>query len=70
LGFEPDDEDHVPHVTLARIERAKTRGPLTAHIIENAQMTFGVLDTSAVVLYESLILPSGPRYTELAKAAL
>ncbi len=66
LGFAPEERTRVPHVTLARVEGAKHNGPLSAWLAAAPRATYGPLDASRVVLYESVLNPGGSIYTPLA----
>ncbi|MBI5511600.1 MAG: RNA 2',3'-cyclic phosphodiesterase [Deltaproteobacteria bacterium] len=70
LGFAAEKRGQHPHVTLARIEAATPRGPLSDFIARHAHDAFGALDVSALVLFESQLSPSGSIYTPLATLAL
>jgi 2'-5' RNA ligase len=62
--FEPEKRSFWPHVTLARVRRGRHPGPVTA---EPPAMA---LDAPEVVLYQSLLSPSGARYKPLARTRL
>ena len=65
-GFDPERKPRVPHVTVARIERARPNGPVSDFIGQHADQRWGTIDTSALVLYQSQLQPSGSVYTPLA----
>jgi 2'-5' RNA ligase len=62
--FQPDKRSFWPHVTLARVRRGRHPGPVTAEPPD------APLDAPEVVLYQSLLSPSGARYKALARGSL
>lgn len=62
--FKPEKRDFWPHVTLARVRRGRHPAPV------RAEPPDAPLDASEVVLYQSLLSPSGARYKSLARASL
>jgi len=70
LGFERETRSRRPHVTIARIERAKPKGPLTTFLDEHTTCPLGALDTGALVLFESTLQPGGAIYTPLGEFQL
>lgn len=65
LGIPPEERAFRPHVTLARIKRPADVSDWLAHAtLDQLPATFGEL-----VLYESMLHPTGARYVPLARAA-
>lgn len=62
--YEPEKRDFWPHVTLARVRRGRHPGPVTA------EPPAEVLAAAEVVLYQSLLSPSGARYKALGRLSL
>lgn len=54
LGFTPEPHEFKAHVTLARVEGAAIAGPLTHWIVQQAQRSFGNVNTREIVLFESV----------------
>jgi 2'-5' RNA ligase len=65
LGFAADERPRVPHLTVARIDDARPRGPLSTLVAEAPPTHWGELDTSAVVLFESQSGGEHSRYLPL-----
>lgn len=65
LGFAEEQKGHVPHVTLARVDRARAGGPLTTWLENVKPRVFGTVDAQALVLFESRLRPNGPSYRPL-----
>ena len=64
-GFlKPETRAFWPHVTLARVRRGRHPGPVTAEPPGES------LEASEVVLYQSLLSPSGARYKALRRHSL
>jgi 2'-5' RNA ligase len=70
LGFAPEERQRAPHVTLARVRRARPRGPLTTFIVDHAETPVGRIDPSALVLFESRMQPGGSVYTPIRELGL
>jgi len=70
MGFPREERTPHPHVTLARVERAKKSGPLTDFIAGHPTTPFGAVDGSAIVLFESVLERRGAYYTRLGEALL
>ena len=65
LGIPPEERAFRPHVTLARLKRPSDVRDWLAHAtLEPAPVSFDEL-----VLYESVLHPTGSRYSPLARAA-
>jgi 2'-5' RNA ligase len=69
LGFEADDHDFTPHVTLARMRHA---GPKAAvqRAVRESDPDAGTLAVEEVRLTESVLTEAGPEYTTLAAVPL
>jgi 2'-5' RNA ligase len=65
LGVPREERAFRPHVTLARLKRPADVSDWLAHAtLDQVAVSFGEL-----VLYESVLLPTGSRYVALARAA-
>jgi len=63
LGFTPESRPRIPHVTIARIKEARSRGSLTTFIEAHVDSPkLGKVDASRLLLYESQLHASGSRY--------
>jgi 2'-5' RNA ligase len=69
LGFEPEEKEFNPHLTLGRIKSDKKIRELLAlaGAYTLPELTFEVRE---IVLMKSDLQPTGARYTRLAKASL
>jgi 2'-5' RNA ligase len=70
LGIAPEQRGNHPHVTLARIEGAKPRGPLSRWIERHPSGDAGPISDDALVLFESQLTPQGAIYRALATVPL
>ncbi|WP_280535975.1 RNA 2',3'-cyclic phosphodiesterase [Halopenitus sp. POP-27] len=61
LGYEPDDHEFTPHVTLARMDDARGK-ELVQETIRNAEADIGTFTVEAVRLKRSRLTESGPVY--------
>lgn len=64
------DHHFVPHLTLARFKATHRLDELQAYLTSLAQRSFGSWWVKEVILYESLLSPSGPTYRPLAMVKL
>ncbi len=64
LGFEPDERDYRPHVTLARV-KGRGRVDLSEMIEEFSDLNFGSSYIRDIILYESSLRTEGAQYQVL-----
>lgn len=69
-GFNIDSKSLKPHLTLARIKSLDFYSSFEYFLDQNRQLTFGSVEISRVVLYESITTPRGPVYKPLFVKAL
>jgi len=62
LGFDPDDHEFTPHVTLARMEHAGGK-ELVQDTVEALDPTVGTAEVTEVRLTESVLTDDGPQYS-------
>ncbi|PSP56702.1 RNA 2',3'-cyclic phosphodiesterase [Halobacteriales archaeon QS_1_67_19] len=62
LGFDPEDHEFTPHVTLARMEHAGGK-ELVQENVENLAPTVGTAEVSEIRLTESVLTDEGPEYS-------
>ena len=60
-GFEPEDHDFTPHVTLARMKHAGGK-ELVQDLVRDRHPEVGTMRVSDVRLTESVLTPEGPEY--------
>jgi 2'-5' RNA ligase len=61
LGFDPEDHDFTPHVTIARMRDARGKD-LVQRALAEADPTVGRFEVDAVTLTESTLTADGPVY--------
>ena len=61
LGFDPEDHDFTPHVTIARLRHGGGKDRVQSVVVE-AEPTVGTDTVDAVRLTESVRTDDGPRY--------
>jgi 2'-5' RNA ligase len=69
LGFEADDREFTPHVTLARMDDARGKERVQ-RLLREAEPTVGRFRAEEVRLKESALTDEGPRYETVARLAL
>lgn len=69
LGFDPEDHEFTPHVTLARMEHAGGK-ELVQRLVRERDPTIGRTTVEAIHLTESELGPSGPSYSTLERFPL
>jgi 2'-5' RNA ligase len=62
LGFEPEEHDFTPHVTLARMEHAGGK-ELVQEVVRDGDPTVGSMEVDQVRLTESELTADGPVYS-------
>ncbi len=70
LGFQPQRERFVPHITLARIKGSRNLPALIRIIEEYADYEFGAMRVSSVRLKKSTLTRRGPIYETLWEVKL
>ena len=70
LGFEPEEREFKPHITLGRIKFLRDRKALQHLLDRYNDHFFQDIPVDEVVLYESQLQPSGPIYTPLGRFPL
>lgn len=65
LGFDPEDHDFTPHVTIARMDHAAEKGPVRRFVRER-DPTVGRTEVTEVSLTRSDSGPDGPVYSTVA----
>ncbi len=73
-GFKLEDRDFHPHITLFRLKELKDRSAYQAFVqglIKKAQYLKGKsFSVQEIILFESKLSPTGPKYTPLKKFPL
>jgi 2'-5' RNA ligase len=69
MGFDPEDHDFTPHVTLARMNHAGGK-ELVQDVVENEDPTVGTLQVDEIRLTESTLTDDGPEYATVASVPL
>ena len=69
LGFEGDDHDFTPHVTLARMDHAGGKEHVQ-QVVQRADPTVGRTRVESVALTESSLTDDGPVYATVERVPL
>jgi 2'-5' RNA ligase len=69
LGFDPEDHEFTPHVTLARMNHAGGK-ELVQEVVEERDPDAGSLTIEEIRLTESVLAEDGPRYSTLERIEL
>lgn len=69
LGFEPEEHEFTPHVTIARMDDARGKD-LVRRKLREADPTIGTFDVEDVRLTESTLTGDGPEYETVARIPL
>ena len=70
FGFENDEQDFRPHITLGRCRESTRNLPLIEAMDEDTEVEFGEWTVKRVTLLESRLTPRGPVYHALDHAPL
>ena len=68
VGFSRETRPFSPHVTIARVKSPRKRDELAAFLGHLADESFGTFNADRVRLKQSVLSPSGPRYSTLFEA--
>ncbi|GGC51227.1 RNA 2',3'-cyclic phosphodiesterase [Haloferax sulfurifontis] len=69
LGFDPENHDFTPHVTLARMDDARGK-VLVRRVVEDESPTVGSFRVREVRLKKSDLGPDGPEYETVTRFSL
>ena len=69
MGFDPEDHDFTPHVTLARMDHAGGK-ELVQRVVRTEDPTVGTRHVDEISLTESTLTADGPEYTTLESISL
>ena len=69
LGFEPNNGNFVPHITLGRVKNLHSK-PKFWESIETISPFSQTFDISEIILYQSFLHKEGPEYKNLYKVSL
>ncbi len=67
VGFEPDRQNLVPHLTLGRIKEITDKKNFQSMIDTFRDLSSGEMPVREFVLYESILKKEGPAYVALKK---
>jgi 2'-5' RNA ligase len=70
FGYENEEGDFLPHITIGRCREAARNHPLVKAMDADEAVAFGEWDVQRVTLYESRLSPHGAVYRNLAHIAL
>jgi 2'-5' RNA ligase len=70
LGFPGEKRKFHPHLTLGRIKSYLRIDNLLSEISKYQELEFGKKTVSKIVLYESILKPSGAEYTKIIEQEL
>ena len=66
IGFSFDKKDFSPHLTIARIKKLVEYHQLTDIISKYKNKDFQTTEISEIILFESILKPSGPEYRKVS----
>jgi len=65
FGFENDESDFRPHITLGRCKESARNHPVIEAMNEDTEINFGEWNVNRITLLESRLSPRGPVYHTL-----
>ena len=68
LGFSRETRAFSPHITVARVRSGRKRDEIAAFLSNLTDESFGTFTVENVRLKQSILSPSGPRYSTLFEA--
>lgn len=69
LGFDPEDHEFTPHVTLARMDHAGSKA-LVQDVVQNRDPDAGTMVVDELQLKESTLTDDGPEYRTVERFQL
>lgn len=70
LGFEPEERDYTPHLTMGRVAVSRGRGQLIRLLHTEKRRHGEIFEVSAVDLMRSTLKPTGAEYSLLESVPL
>lgn len=70
LGFQREEREFAPHLTLGRVRSGRQRRELTQRLETLTWTPLPAWSASTVTLYQSVLSAAGPRYSVLAEVPL
>jgi len=70
FGVDEEGREFSGHLTLGRVRSGKNLDKLVAALEAEAPADLGVTKVESLVLFESKLMPQGPRYSALARIPL
>jgi len=67
LGIEPEKREFHPHLTLARVKSEKNKHILVKALKEFSPPQFDKISVCEIILFKSILSPSGPIYEVLKR---
>jgi 2'-5' RNA ligase len=68
LGFSRETRPFSPHITVARVKSSRKRDEIAAFLGHLTEESFGTFPVESVRLKQSVLSPSGPKYSTLFDA--
>ena len=68
LGFSRETRAFSPHITVARVKSRRKRDEIAGFLSHLADESFGTFPVEKVRLKQSILSPSGPKYSTLFEA--
>jgi RNA 2',3'-cyclic 3'-phosphodiesterase len=65
VGFSRETRPFSPHITIARVKSGRKRDELAGFLEHLADESFGTFDADRIRLKQSVLSPSGPKYSTL-----
>ncbi len=65
LGFSRETRPFSPHITVARVKSGRKRDEIAAFLGHLTDESFGTFNVESVRLKQSVLSPSGPKYSTL-----
>jgi 2'-5' RNA ligase len=69
-GFAPEMRPFAPHLTLARVKDSRSTRDVSALVSTNVSFEGGTIEVKELVLYQSVLGPSGAVHTPLGRFPL
>ncbi|MBO0888007.1 RNA 2',3'-cyclic phosphodiesterase [Candidatus Bathyarchaeota archaeon] len=69
VGFSRETRPFSPHITIARVRSGRKRDEIAAFLGHLADRSFGAIAVERLKLKQSVLSPSGPKYSTLFEVA-
>ncbi len=70
IGFNKEERDFKPHLTLGRVKSLKGKEKLIPLILQSKNLSLGRFEVTGILLMQSVLKPTGAEYSQIGQVEL